>query len=957
MFIQSKKSLPPSISELSSCHIVACPPPFSSFDDDEPSPPSTSTLRIRTQQLASGSRSTSLKSTRRPFITTTSPPTWTPVRLGTRQRSIAMAFPGQSPQALFCAAGLDAAGVVGPASGYTSTCSSPASSQSPSQSPSPPSSTSSSPTHGRTTSLSLKVSETGLLSRFAFTASSSHGGKSIINNNSARSSSNSSFIKNRLNQLSSANDNTMGANSTSLSLTIHAAGLIVVYSLYGVLQEKIMRGTYGEENAKFTSSSLLILFNRIFSVATGLFILFLKSPSVSRTAAASGAPSFSARLRPKSSLFAYAAVALSNFLSTTCQYEALKYVSYTTQSLAKCAKMVPVLVVGALVYRKKHQTKEWVAGGVIVAGCALYLFSHPPTSKHHHAAADDGKDSLWSGILGTLFLCGYLFFDGLVSTTQERVFGKNPSSSDPFGPESPVLDQMIWTNIFAGLIATITALATNVTGTLWPNVQLLLTSPSLLWDVCVFSGASALGLIILLNTIASFGALTCSLVMTTRQFLSILLNAGIFGNFRSVGIEGWTGVGWVASGIFIKMNKKFDPPKPAKGAAGDAVHSDELLGLAAKEGFSLPASEPKKNSMRQHFYQYVVPISVPVVLAFFFGPMLLATPGASSSSSTPTSIPTKSAQLEAGVNVQGGRWSHELHSAFSPSCEHNITTEVYNGNVRTGFVSYPRSGNSYLRSLIERATGYQTSSIYCDKGLRRTFLGECDHKTTFFVKTHFPALPKKMPGNSADYYKRFDQTVHLVRNPLDSVASWWHLDNSPRTAEGFQDHENRIDVKQFGPEHRLEMLDLARRWRDHAIYWQQAPILTHTLRYEDLRSTPIPKMMSLLSFLLPSADLPSLTDLACMVEDDTSHEAYTSRKNSDFSTWDIWAPDLRMEILELVRRPFCAFGYDRLLSNKMGDLPEMKNFCSAVSYDDMDDDDMFKRSAKRGAKRTLKTFQ
>lgn len=66
-----------------------------------------------------------------------------------------------------------------------------------------------------------------------------------------------------------------------------------------------------------------------------------------------------------------ASVAAFNFLSTTCQYQALRYVSYTTQSLAKTSKMVPVLVVGAVVWKKTHATREWVAGGVILAGCVL----------------------------------------------------------------------------------------------------------------------------------------------------------------------------------------------------------------------------------------------------------------------------------------------------------------------------------------------------------------------------------------------------------------------------------------------------------------------------------------------------------------------------------------------------------------------------------------------------------
>lgn len=45
-------------------------------------------------------------------------------------------------------------------------------------------------------------------------------------------------------------------------------------------------------------------------------------------------------------------------------------------------------------------------------------------------------------------------------------------------------------------------------------------------------------------------------------------------------------------------------------------------------------------------------------------------------------------------------------------------------------------------------------------------------------------------------------------------------------------------------------------------------------RYEDLRVAEIPEMMALLSFLkLRQEDMPSLTDLACMVEPDHSHEA------------------------------------------------------------------------------------
>ena len=42
--------------------------------------------------------------------------------------------------------------------------------------------------------------------------------------------------------------------------------------------------------------------------------------------------------------------------------------SYTTSALAKCSKMVPVLVISAGLFKRKHQQKDWVAAGVIVAG-------------------------------------------------------------------------------------------------------------------------------------------------------------------------------------------------------------------------------------------------------------------------------------------------------------------------------------------------------------------------------------------------------------------------------------------------------------------------------------------------------------------------------------------------------------------------------------------------------------
>lgn len=84
--------------------------------------------------------------------------------------------------------------------------------------------------------------------------------------------------------------------------------------------------------------------------------------------------------------------------------------------------------------------------------------------------------------------------------------------------------------------------------------------------------------------------------MTIRQFLSILINASLFSNFGAVSLEGWCGVGWVASGIWIKINKAYDPPKLPRGV--DAVHKDEIEVLVENDISASRAPPDLKPTLR-----------------------------------------------------------------------------------------------------------------------------------------------------------------------------------------------------------------------------------------------------------------------------------------------------------------------------------------------------------------------
>ena len=189
------------------------------------------------------------------------------------------------------------------------------------------------------------------------------------------------------------------------------------------------------------------------------------------------------------------------------------------------------------------------------SSCTTYLFSIPPASPAESLSSLAQAHTGVEGAIGAALLFGYLAFNGLTSTLQERLFGKNDNSTDPFGPKSPVLNQMIWTNVWSSAIALVVAAGSHAAtaGSVLPSLRLLVTSPALAGDVLLLSAANTVGVIILINTIASFGALQASLIMSVRQFASILCNATLLGTAHEIGLEGWCGVGWVAAGAWIQV--------------------------------------------------------------------------------------------------------------------------------------------------------------------------------------------------------------------------------------------------------------------------------------------------------------------------------------------------------------------------------------------------------------------
>lgn len=159
---------------------------------------------------------------------------------------------------------------------------------------------------------------------------------------------------------------------------------------------------------------------------------------------------------------------------------------------------------------------------------------------------------------------------------------------------------------------------------------------------------------------------------------------------------------------------------------------------------------------------------------------------------------------------------------------------------RVYLATYPRSGNFWMRFLIEEATGIATSSVlfevvkvealskqldiifpwggYCwdhglDRRCRYPMRGEI-----VVVKTHFPAF-----GMSLFDALPYSKAIRIVRHPVDSFYSYYCL------------NKKEENIKFLIPKEVLKRC--IQEWRRFQEYWNSTENVL-TIRYEDLYNNP-----------------------------------------------------------------------------------------------------------------------
>ncbi|KAK6999982.1 adenosine 3p-phospho 5p-phosphosulfate transporter 1 [Biomphalaria glabrata] len=312
---------------------------------------------------------------------------------------------------------------------------------------------------------------------------------------------------------SSKNDESF--SKQAMRLMVCFAGLQISYLTWGVLQERIMTIKFGteEDGEYFKDSQFLVFINRILAFIMALIVIMLQAQ-----------PPHTAPL------YKYSFSSFSNIMSSWCQYEALKFVSFPTQVLAKASKVVPVMLMGKIVSKKTYQFHEYLTAVMISVGLSLFLLTSGDVTKH--------KDTVTT-TSGLIMLIGYMLFDSFTSNWQGELFTHYKMSS---------IQMMAGVNMFSCLLTSVSLIEQ---GGFIDSAAFMVRHPEFVWDAVILSICSASGQLFIFYTISQYGAVVFVIIMTVRQGFAIMLSCLIYGH--PVTFIGMLGIIILFIALFLKI--------------------------------------------------------------------------------------------------------------------------------------------------------------------------------------------------------------------------------------------------------------------------------------------------------------------------------------------------------------------------------------------------------------------
>ncbi|KAF9819646.1 hypothetical protein SFRURICE_005599 [Spodoptera frugiperda] len=284
-------------------------------------------------------------------------------------------------------------------------------------------------------------------------------------------------------------------------------GLMSSYLVWGLLQEKIMTQVYVMSDGstlRFSDSQFLVFVNRLGGAGGGG-----RAPGVYPRRAGARA-------------------ALQVLLLLAHQRRQRLVPVRGTQVLSKSCKVIPVMLMGKLVSRNKYEVYEYVTAVLISVGMIMFMFGSHDTNMVSSAMTWAARTLLGGGCLKPW--CRDAF-----SGRVQRRFRSATSCGAPHCCRRQRFS--------------VRAHRRRARAHTRRRMQLLQhPCPA---TASLLSLSSAIGQLLIYHTIARFGAVVFTIIMTLRQAVSILLSCVVYGHRVSAG--GALGVVVVLGAVLLRL--------------------------------------------------------------------------------------------------------------------------------------------------------------------------------------------------------------------------------------------------------------------------------------------------------------------------------------------------------------------------------------------------------------------
>lgn len=338
---------------------------------------------------------------------------------------------------------------------------------------------------------------------------------------------------------------TMSRTDVLKRLAFCSLMLNITFVTWGVLQERMLTRRYPRTTGEyFTYSYALVFTNRFWTlIMSGMLMLYLKP-----------------RRSKSTIIYEYSFPSISNMLSSWCQYEALRYVSFPATTLFKSFKLAPVMAMGKILGNKSYPQYDYLVAVFIGVGITMFM-SSTDDLKFGYDYLGEQAGAAWTGVM-LLFL--FLFFDSFTSQFQSRMFQRHRDLS--------MVELMFATSAFSTLLSFITLVHTKE---LYPALNFVYRHSEIHLHFFMFSICSTIGQLFIFYTIKNFGAVVFTLIMTTRILLSIALSCLIYGH--QVTGTGFIGLMVVMGSVLYRIRRKAQGEQLLKWQGIESDKAQELV--------------------------------------------------------------------------------------------------------------------------------------------------------------------------------------------------------------------------------------------------------------------------------------------------------------------------------------------------------------------------------------------